>query len=226
MLADAPAVEAVVFGPDGLATGMEPGSVLVEMSTIGPEAVHAIAERLPEGVELVDAPVKGGPARAEKGELKILVGGSDGAVDRASPVLCAMGSPVPLGPLGTGAAAKVLNNFAVIVLVSALGEAMALADALELREDLALEILGGTPLAPTIDRQWERVTEQRGPSFRLGLAAKDLAIGVDALRTAGIEPGLGRTALARLRRAADSGMAALDLATVVRAIRSQGRSGP
>lgn len=220
MLADASAVRTVVLGPDGLVHGLRPGAVLIEMSTIGPAAVRALAERLPEGVELLDAPVKGGPSRAAQGKLRILVGGPESAFARVRDLLRCMGEPRLLGPLGTGAAAKVLNNFAVIVLVSVLGEAMTLADALGIDEAMALEILRGTPLASTVERQWDRAVGRAAPSFRMALAAKDLALALAALESTSAGD-LGRASMARLERGLADGMGDEDLAAVIRAIRGR-----
>src|ERR687897_3410004 len=76
MLTDAAALEEVVFGPSGISEGLRAESVLVDMSTVGPEAARSAASRLPRSVGFVDAPVKGGPAKAAAGELRILVGGA------------------------------------------------------------------------------------------------------------------------------------------------------
>lgn len=221
MLADDEALESVVFGAGGLAQGMPPGSALIDMSTVGPDAIRSIGAGMPPGVEVLDAPVKGGPAKAAKGELRILVGGSEEAFRRYAPLLEALGAPRHLGPLGTGAAAKVLNNFAVITLVSVLGEAMALAGALGIEERVALEILSGTPLAPTVERQWKRASGQGPPSFKLRLAKKDLALAVQsALANGRTRLRAGEQALSWLRDAAERGLAERDQATVVELIRS------
>jgi 3-hydroxyisobutyrate dehydrogenase-like beta-hydroxyacid dehydrogenase len=134
-----------------------------------------------------------------------------------------MGAPKHVGPSGAGAAAKVLNNFAVISLTATLGEAMALADALGIDEDLALEVLGGTPLAATAERQWKRATGDSPPSFRLRLAAKDLGLGVDAAREAGRDLPLGAAALEWLRQADAAGLDDEDQAAVVNLIRGTRR---
>jgi 3-hydroxyisobutyrate dehydrogenase-like beta-hydroxyacid dehydrogenase len=219
MLADGTALDAVVFGPSGAFEGLHAGSVLVDMSTIGPDAARSAAGRLPEGAGFVDAPVKGGPAKAASGDLRILVGGAADDVALASPVLRALGTWTHLGPVGTGAAAKVLNNYAVITLVSVLGEAIALADALGLDEDLALDVLSRTPLAASTERQWPRVTGERA-SFKLRLAAKDLALGLEAAKAGGRDLPLGAIALRRLRQAERAGLGEEDQARVVAAIRA------
>jgi 3-hydroxyisobutyrate dehydrogenase-like beta-hydroxyacid dehydrogenase len=223
MLADGAALEEVVFGPSGASEGLRAGGVLMDMSTIGPDAARSAAGRLPDGAGFVDAPVKGGPAKAASGELRILVGGAADDVERVAPVLGALGTWTHLGPVGTGAAAKVLNNYAVITLVSVLGEAVALADALGLEEELALDVLSRTPLAASAERQWPRVAGER-VSFKLRLAAKDLALAVDAAAAGVRDLRLGAVALERLRQAERAGLGEEDQARVVARIRAGGEA--
>jgi 3-hydroxyisobutyrate dehydrogenase-like beta-hydroxyacid dehydrogenase len=218
MLADDDAVVSVVAGPDGLFEGISPGSLVVDMSTVSPTTARSLAERAPQGVELLDAPVKGGPARAEAGELKILVGGPGAAFERARPLLSILGSPRHVGPSGAGAAAKVLNNYAVITLVSVMAEALVLAEALGIERAAALEILGGTPLAKTVEHQWPRASGEAKASFPMRLAAKDLRLAVGAARDAGRAVPLAEEALARLEGALRDGMGDDDQARVVGAI--------
>lgn len=218
MLADDDAVMSVVAGPDGLFEGASPGSLVVDMSTVSPATARSLAERAPQGVEVLDAPVKGGPARAAAGELKILVGGPGAAFERARPVLSILGSPSHVGPSGAGAAAKVLNNYAVITLVSVMGEALVLAEALGIERAAALEILGGTPLAKTVEHQWPRASGEAQASFPMRLAAKDLQLAVRAARDAGRAVPLAQEALARLEGALRGGMGDDDQARVVGAI--------
>lgn len=222
MLADDDAVRAVVHGPHGLFEGLPPGSILVDMSTVSPDTSRALAESAPEGVEVLDAPVKGGPARAAAGELKILVGGPERAFERARPVLTILGSPRHLGPNGAGAAAKVLNNYAVIVLVSVMGEALVLADALGIEQEAALEILAGTPLASTVEHQWPRASAAAPASFPMRLAAKDVRLAVEAGRRAGRPLPMAEEAFARLDRALAAGMADQDQARVVSTLLGRG----
>jgi 3-hydroxyisobutyrate dehydrogenase len=222
MLSDDDAVQQVVAGPGGVFEGVAPGTVVVDMSTVSPDTARSLAERAPPGVEVLDAPVKGGPARAAAGELKILVGGPEEAFDRAGPILSFLGSSRRLGPNGAGAAAKVLNNYAVITLVSVFGEALALADALGIDRDVALEILGGTPLANTSEHQWPRASGAAPPSFPMRLAAKDLRLAIDAGRRAGRPMPLAEEALARLDRALDAGLADEDQARVVSVVIDDG----
>lgn len=223
MLADVAAVEAVLFGENGVAAAARKGSAIIDMSTIGPHGTRSLAARMPGGVDFLDAPVKGGPARAADGYLKILVGASDVAYERWNRLLSVLGEPRHVGPVGTGAAAKVLNNYAVITLVSVLGEAMGLADALGLEEVLALEVLEGTPLHATVEHQWPRATGEAAASFRMRLAAKDLELAVGAATDAGRGVELGAEAARRLREAIDLGEGDKDQAAVIPVIRARRR---
>jgi 3-hydroxyisobutyrate dehydrogenase len=223
MLTDDDALESVVFGPHGLVEGLGPGAVLIDMSTVAPGTARSLAARVPAGVEVLEAPVKGGPARAAEGKLTILVGGDAGLFERLSPLLSAMGEPRLVGPTGSAAAAKVLNNYAVITLISVMGEALLLADALGLDEDAALEVLKGTPLEATVEHQWPRATGASPTSFRMRLAAKDLGLAVDAASSSSRRLAIGEEALSRLEAAVAHGMGDEDQARVVRHLREPRR---
>ncbi|MDP1807332.1 MAG: NAD(P)-dependent oxidoreductase, partial [Acidimicrobiales bacterium] len=136
MLADPAAVEDVVLAAD-----LRAGTTLVEMSTIGPDAVRSVATRLPEGVDMLDAPVLGSIPQATEGTLKIFVGGDAAVFERCRPALEAMGAPRHLGPLGAGAAMKLVANSTLGALMTGLAEALALADGLGLEEADVLDIL-------------------------------------------------------------------------------------
>jgi 3-hydroxyisobutyrate dehydrogenase len=218
MLADDRAVESVLFGPDGIAERMRPGAVLVDMSTVGPETARSIASRMPEGVGVLEAPVKGGPARAAEGRLRILVGGARETFEHVLPLLSVMGEPRHVGPTGSAAAAKVLNNYAVIVLVSVMGEALVLAGALGMDEAFALEVLQGTPLEATVRHQWPRATGAAPASFKMRLAAKDLNLALDAARSAGLDLAIAEEARRRIDRAMEQSMGEYDQAAVARPI--------
>ncbi len=216
MLADAQALEEIVLGPSGVAEGLSPGAALIDMSTVGPEAARSVAARLPEGVAFLDAPVRGGPSRAARGELKILVGAHPADYDRWAPLLRVLGEPRHVGPPSSGQAAKVLNNFVGITLISVLGEALAVADALGIQGEAALALLAETPLRATLDHQWPRIEGGEPPSFRLRLAAKDLALGTGAVGD-GLRVAAG--ALSWLLDAERDGLGERDQSSVVAFIR-------
>lgn len=174
MLTGPAAVRSVLFGPDGVAESIRPGGHLVEMSTIGPAEVHALAGRLPDGVRLVDAPVGGSVPHAESGRLIVLAGGARSAVEQVRPVLERLGTVRHCGGLGTGAAAKLVVNTGLITGLAVLGEAVALADSLGVPREIAADVLQSGPLTGLLSRA--RDTASR---FTVTLAAKDLALAAD-----------------------------------------------
>jgi 3-hydroxyisobutyrate dehydrogenase-like beta-hydroxyacid dehydrogenase len=120
MVPDAPQVEETCFGPGGILESARPGLVLIDMSTISPVATRSIAARLAEkGVKMIDAPVSGGPWRAQSGTLTIMAGGDAGTFEQVKLVLEAFGSPVLVGETGMGEVVKLVNQ--IIIGVSAIG---------------------------------------------------------------------------------------------------------
>lgn len=226
MLADPSAVRDVVLGSGGLAEGLGPGSALIEMSTIGPGAVRELAEELPAGVGMLDAPVLGSVAQAEDGTLGIFVGGSADLVERWTPVLEAMGSPRHLGELGAGAAMKLVVNSTLGALMAGLGEALVLADALGVDEDAALDVLEGSPIGATTRSKRDKIASGRyPPNFQLGLAAKDLRLVVEAAGEAGVALPVAEAVLGRMEAARDAGLAGLDYSAVIPHIRGRPATG-
>ncbi len=131
MLPDLPEVEAVLDGPQGLLAAYPHDLLVIISSTSSPTGVRDLSARLRQehpGVRVVDAPVSGGVDGAEAGTLSIMVGGAENDVAQALPVLAACGTPVHLGPLGSGQVAKACNQLVVAATVLALGEAAVLAD--------------------------------------------------------------------------------------------------
>jgi 3-hydroxyisobutyrate dehydrogenase-like beta-hydroxyacid dehydrogenase len=192
MLSDPAAVESVLFGQSGAVPAMRPGACLVEMSTIGPDAVRTIAARLPAGVVLVDAPVGGGVGQAEAGQLRMFAGGAPEDVARVEPVLSCLGTVVRCGAVGSGAAIKLVNNTALIAGMALLGEIVGLADSLGLPRDLVLDVLGAGPLGGALQRALAG-----GGRFTVDLAAKDLDLAM-----AVAAPPMSAAARATLRDAA------------------------
>jgi 3-hydroxyisobutyrate dehydrogenase/2-hydroxy-3-oxopropionate reductase len=172
MLADPQALAAVTEGPDGVAAGLRADATLIEMSTVGPAAIERLAGVL-EG-ELLDAPVLGSLSEAEEGALSIFVGGDEAVFARWRGLLEVLGRPLYVGPSGSGAAAKLVANSTLFDTIAALGEALALADALGLSRETAFEVLAPTPLGAQAERR--RAAIESGefpPRFPLRLARKD-----------------------------------------------------
>jgi 3-hydroxyisobutyrate dehydrogenase len=180
MLTGPEAVEEVFLGAGGAIDGLASTALVVEMSTIGPMALAALRKRLPDGVRLVDAPVKGSLPAAKSGELGIFAGGSPDDVSAASEVLATLGKVRHVGPLGAGASVKLLVNIVLGASFVMVGEALALADRLGLDTELALNALEGTAISPLIPRVRTKLTEPGPTQFALGLAEKDLRLVLDA----------------------------------------------
>lgn len=175
MVADPGALMSVSVGREGLASGARAGLQVIVMSTVGPAAIRELSGLLPAGVDVLDAPVLGSITEAEQGRLQILVGGSPGAAARAEPLLRELGTPVHVGGVGAGSAAKLVANHALLGVVAVLGETVALARHLGLPYQTALEVLALTPLADQAQRRRPVLSGQSFPvRYRLALARKDI----------------------------------------------------
>lgn len=219
MVTDPEALERVVFGPDGLADALGPGRLLLEMSTVGPDEIRSIAERLPDGVEVVDSPVMGSVPQAIAGELNVLTGGSDAAFERVRPILDTFGNVRHVGALGAGAAMKLVVNSTLGAAITALGEAIALADALGLDRGAALDVLSGSQLGAAVSAKRESIeTRSYPPRFKLSLAAKDLRLVTEAAARTGRELPVASAARRWLEQAVEAGAGDLDYSVVVATI--------
>ncbi|MFJ9776769.1 NAD(P)-dependent oxidoreductase [Kitasatospora sp. NPDC101157] len=202
MLSDPHAVAAVAarFTPH-----LAPGTLWIDMSSIGPQAVAGLRAQLPDGVAMVDAPVIGSVGPAADGALGVLAGGEDADLERAEPVLAHLGRVRRCGGPGTGAALKVAVIGGIVASVTVLHEVLAVAGELGVSQDVALEVLAAGPLAGALARA--RSTES---DFPVRLAAKDLALA-----------GGGHPVLSAARQVllADPSIADLDLSAVVGALR-------
>lgn len=166
---------------------LHPTAIVVDMSTVGPDAIRSLRERIPSSVEVVDAPVLGSRKEAENAELHIFVGGSDDAFARLGPVLGVLGQPLHAGPLGAGAAAKLVANSTLFATIAELGEALALADGLGLEREIAWEVLATTALGPQAERRRSAIEDNSyPPRFPLRLALKDAQLVAAAADEAGV----------------------------------------
>jgi 3-hydroxyisobutyrate dehydrogenase/2-hydroxy-3-oxopropionate reductase len=223
MLADPAALQAVTEGPDGITEGAAEGLTQIEMSTVGPAAIARLASALPPGVDLLDAPVLGSLPQAESGTLRIFVGGPEPLVQRWTPLLSALGSPLHVGPLGSGAAAKLVANTTLFGTLGVLGEALALARGLGLSNETAFEVLAATPVASQAERRREGVeTGEFPPRFKLSLARKDADLVAQAAEEAGVDMRVTEAARAWLAEAEANGWGDLDYSVAL--ARMLGRS--
>jgi 3-hydroxyisobutyrate dehydrogenase-like beta-hydroxyacid dehydrogenase len=219
MLATPEALEQVLFGTAGLAQALSPGQVLIDMSTVGPDEVHSVAARLPNGVVLVDAPVRGSVPQATSGRLDIFVGADDENYERVRPILEALGPVRHTGGLGSGAAMKLVANLALGAAIVALGEALSLGESLDLERDVLLDALTDSPIGPIVTAKRANVVSgDFTPSFKLRHAAKDLRLVTETASARDRELKQARANRAWLDEAAARGAADLDFSAVVATI--------
>lgn len=186
---DSPQVEAVIFGPEGIAEGLAPGSLVIDCSTISPARAREFAERLAnQGVALVDAPVSGGSEGAVKGTLTIMVGGEDEAVARAHDVLAAMGRTIThLGPAGAGQTAKAVNQVILCGTYLAVAEGVVLALKAGMDPEALVGALSGGAAGSWIlqNRSGRMIADDYPLGFKISLHRKDLAIALELARSIG-----------------------------------------
>ena len=148
MLANPQVLERVVF-EGGLAGALGPGQMLMDMSTVGPDAIRSVRERVPNGVIVVDSPVRGSVPEATGGKLDIFVGATDEAFERVRGILESLGTVRHVGGPGAGAAAKMVTNSALGAAISAVGEALSLGEIFGLDHTVVLDVLADSPVGPT-----------------------------------------------------------------------------
>jgi 3-hydroxyisobutyrate dehydrogenase-like beta-hydroxyacid dehydrogenase len=222
MVADPAALRDVTEGEDGVAAGVGEGATVIEMSTVGRDAVRRLASVLGERAGLLDAPVLGSRSEAEAGTLTVFVGGPEELVARWTPLLSVLGSPLHVGPLGSGAAAKLVANTTLVGTIGVLGEALALAEGLGLPRAKAFEVLATTPLGAQAERRREAVESgEYPPRFALYLARKDAELVAAAAREAGVDLRLTEAARSWLAEAEEAGLVDRDYSAVLARILGQ-----
>jgi len=199
MVPDTPDVEAALFGAEGVAEGLKPGSIVVDMSSISPIATKEFAKRLAGmRVKMLDAPVSGGQVGAENATLSIMVGGPLDVFNQIKPYFELMGKNiVHIGDHGDGQTCKVANQIVVALTIEAVAEALlfaskAGADPAKVRAAL----LGGFAQSRILELHGERMIKHNfNPGFRIRLHQKDLNLALEAARSIGLS--LPNTSLAQ-----------------------------
>ena len=223
MVPDTPDVEAALFGPKGVAEGLKPGSLVIDMSSISPTATVDYAKKVnAKGCDYLDAPVSGGEVGAQNAALTIMVGGPQAAFDRAKPLFDAMGKNITLvgEKNGAGQVCKVANQIIVALNIEAVAEALlfasrAGADPARVREAL----LGGFASSKILEVHAERMIKRTfDPGFRIALHQKDLNLALSSARQLGVS--LPNTAQAQelFNSCVAHGGAAWDHSGMVRAL--------
>jgi 2-hydroxy-3-oxopropionate reductase len=178
MLPDGPEVEEVVLGENGILSGANPGTLLIDMSSINPLVSQKVgAACRARGVDFLDAPVSGGEPKAIEGTLAIMVGGKEAVFQKAEPILKCMGSTVTLtGPVGAGNTTKLANQIMVACNIAAMGEALALATRCGLNPEVVLNaVKSGLAGSAVLNAKGPMLMARNfKPGFRISLHQKDL----------------------------------------------------
>jgi 3-hydroxyisobutyrate dehydrogenase len=224
MVADDAASRAVWLGDSGALAGARAGAIAIESSTLTPawirELAHAVDERCGD---FLDAPVTGSRTHADAGELLFLVGGDAAVLERVRAPLAAMSrGVVHLGPTGSGALVKLVNNFVAGVQVAALAEAVAVIERSGLAQDAALGILlDGAPGSPIVKTVARRMLERDySVNFALALMRKDLTYAIAEGARFDVPLETAAAALRSFERALTHGLGAHDMAAIVEPLRT------
>jgi len=225
MLADVPVCRDVWLGRGEALVDIAPGTILVESSTVTVEWIDELDRVAKEhSCDLVDAPVTGSKPQAEAGQLLFLAGGSSEALNKVTPILKAMGRDVVhVGPVGSGARLKLINNFLSGSQAAALAEALSLIERSGLDREKALGVLTeGAPGSPLVKLLSGRmVARSYQPNFILRLMAKDLRYAVSEADHQALDLDMGRAALRVFEHAIAAGQGEEDMSAVVEQFRIQ-----
>jgi 3-hydroxyisobutyrate dehydrogenase-like beta-hydroxyacid dehydrogenase len=216
-LPDTPQITAAL--DQGLEAGLRPGSVLVVTSTVSPSTPVELERRLaPSGVDVLDAPVSGGPVKAAAGELAIMVGGPPEVFERCRPVLEALSSHlVHVGPAGHGEIAKLVNNLMGAVIVAGIAEGLALAAKSGADVNAVCDAVAGGSGSSWILREWIPETVFAGDyrrRFSLDLMQKDMGLIGELSDSLGVRTPALDVAAAAFARAIGEGYGNLDFSVV------------
>jgi 2-hydroxy-3-oxopropionate reductase len=222
-------LEEVVLGPAGVAEGATAGSVLVDMETISPAVARDVATSLKaKDVNMLDAPVSGGPAGAQQATLSIMVGGDAAVFERVRPLLACLGRTIlHMGPSGAGQMTKACNQLALLVAAQGAAEALTLArrsglDAGRVREVL----LAGLASSRVLELFGERmVTRDFAAGIETRLYHKDLAIALGVAHDVGQALPAAAVVMQHINAAIGAGDASSDLSSILKTIERLGTKG-
>lgn len=223
MVSDDAASREIWMGANGALAAARPGTCLIEASTLSVQwVVELAAAAAKQKCEFLDAPVTGSKPQAADGQLLFLVGGSGDVLDRVRPVLAAMSRDIIyLGPTGSGARLKLINNFLCGVQAASLAEAMSMIQAGGLDPEKSLAVLtGGAPASPLIKLISARAASgDKDTNFILRWMAKDLGYARDEAKRAGLTAETSSAALEIFKRAIENGYGDMDVSAVVNSLR-------
>jgi 3-hydroxyisobutyrate dehydrogenase/putative dehydrogenase len=225
MVATPEQVEDVLFGAAAAADALRPGAVVLVMATVGPDAAADCAARLSErGVDLVDAPVSGGVARAATGDLLVLAAGNAAVLSRVRPLLDALAATVSVvgDDVGAGQKVKLVNQLLAGVHIAAAAEALAFAGAMGLDERACWEaVRHGAAASFMLDDRGARMLDASFDDVRsaLDIFVKDMGLVADAARDAGAAVPLAAQAHELYQRGHRAGLGRLDDSSVIQVLR-------
>jgi 3-hydroxyisobutyrate dehydrogenase len=227
MLADDGASRAVWLGEEGALADMANGAVAVDCSTVSPAWIAELAKAASaRGLQLLDAPVTGSRAQAAAGQLSFLVGGSAETLKQVMPVLEAMSKEIThLGPVGSGATMKLVNNFLCGVQAASLAEGLAWLERSGLDREKALDLLKrGAPGSPLLANLSTRMTSRDyAVNFYLKLMAKDLQYAGEAAAADGVELTTAANARSLFEQAIAQGHGDQDMSAVIEPLRAESK---
>ena len=215
-------VEEVLFAPAGVASGGRPGLMVVDLSTIAPATARDCASRLAgQGIEMVDAPVSGGPDGARNGTLTIMAGGSREAFGRARPLFeCFATTILHMGGSGAGQTTKACHQLLLLITAEGVAEALTLASRNGVDPALAQHaMMSGIASSRVLDRFGSRMAaRQFADGIPARLYRKDLEIVLDLARSSRLTIPAGELTMEHIRRLMDSGLADADLSALITVI--------
>ena len=229
MVPDSPDVLDVLTGEDGVFDNANPGTLVIDFSSIRPDVTIQLAEQADgKGIRLVDAPVSGGEAGAVNAALSIMVGGQIDDFEAAKPYLDVVGKTVVhVGPSGAGQTVKAANQLIVAANIQALAEAVVFLEAYGVDTNAALEVLGGGLAGSKVldQKKQNMLGHTFEPGFRIALHHKDLGIVTTAAREAGVVMPLGSLVAQLMASALANGDGGLDHSGLLRGVeRLSGRT--
>ncbi len=228
MLADDAVSRAAWLGQDGALAAMPSGSIAIECSTLSPDWIRELQEAVTHrGLRMAEAPVTGSRTQAEAGQLNFLVGADQETLAAVTPVLQCMSKEIlHLGPVGSGAQLKLINNFLCAVQVTSFAEALVWMERTGLRLDSALDFLKrGAPGSGILSAMSERMTHRTyDVNFLLRLMAKDLRYARAAAAQLGVDVSTSSPALDLFNQAEEQGLGEKDMSAVVEVVRRAGEA--
>ncbi len=226
-VSDTPDVAAVLLGLDGVAAGARPGTLVIDCSTISPGATRGFAGELAKrDIALVDAPVSGGSEGAQKATLTIFVGGEAADVERARPILAALGKTIThVGPIGSGQAVKAVNQVILAGTYLGVAEGIVLAMKAGLDVEQVVGALGGGAAQSWVlaNRAGRMIANDYPLGFKVALHRKDLGIALELAEELGADLPVSTLAAGLETELVAAGHADDDMSALARSIRS--RSG-